>query len=156
MEVILSQRPREAGVSGSGSSSLAGWRSHHHPASRLSPCRVSEPCIQPWKVHRATCTGLGGRGPLPSADLLWVPSPGHTDRDPENSGLPVGPGLGDSPLVGCQLPACPGSPASRGGRKASPPPGHQCPPSGPWLPHTSRINCFFRFQRGSGNAQSRY
>ena len=62
MEVVLSQRPREAGVSGSGSSSLAGWRSHHHPASRLSRCRVSEPCIQPWKVHRATCTGLGGRG----------------------------------------------------------------------------------------------
>ena len=33
-------------------------------------------------------------------------------------------------------------------------PGQQCPPSGPWLPHTSRINCFFRFQRVSGNAQS--
>ena len=32
-------------------------------------------------------------------------------------------------------------------------PGQQCP-SGPWLPRTSRINCFFRFQRVSGNTQS--
>ena len=33
-------------------------------------------------------------------------------------------------------------------------PSQQCPPSGPWLPHTSGIKCFFRFQGVSGKAQS--
>lgn len=107
---------------------LKGAHSHLHGARREGAPNFRWPSVGP-------VTGPHWQGP-------WEPLVPCVSR------------FGGQPPPGISAPHLPRLPCQQRRKKGTPHlPGQQCP-SGPWLPRTSRINCFFRFQRVSGNTQS--